>query len=106
MLVLVHVVGSDPKKEVESSRHLKTLHDFREFDDFALEVGKGSGSVVIEENVAEGDQSFMDFFGIQNGDNPADIAFLFESPGTFVNGGDGFMEFKRDFFVGGGAVCL
>ena len=107
MLVLVHVVGSDPKKKVEGSGHLKTLHDLGEFNDFALEVGKGSGSVIIDGRTC-GSKAInpFGFFGIQNGDDPADIAFLFESPGTLVDGGDGFMELKRDFFMGGGAVCL
>lgn len=106
MLVLVHVVCRDPKQEVKGSRHLEALHDFGEFDDFALEGGKSGGSMVIQEDMAEGDQSFTDLFGIQDGDDPADEAFLFEPSGTFVDGGNGFMEFERDFFVGGRAVRL
>ncbi len=49
--------------------------------------------------MAERNQSLMDFLRVQDGDNPADIAFLFESPRTFVDGGDGLMKFEGDLFV-------
>jgi hypothetical protein len=106
LLVLVHVVRCDPKKKVKGSRHLKALHDFGEFDDFPLEGRKGGGSMIVKKDMTERDQPFADLFGIQDGNNPPDIAFLFEPPGTFVDGGDRFMEFICDLFVGRRTICL